>query len=127
MVSKSPKFTGLSTDAHDLDAQSAVVFWGILHAACQAVICVAMGGPGELQRWLTLVAGLLLPAISLVVALFALDDGGTAHKIVDLVPALCYDDMIADGPPRHNDTMFFALTFGVWCLLLCISLLLLFV
>jgi hypothetical protein len=110
-----------------IGAALTVVFWGSLHAACQTGISFALWGQGELQGWLTLVAGLLLPAISLTVALFALGLEGNTHEIADLVPALYYDSMIANGKGGHHVSIAVALTSGAWCLLLCIILLLLFV
>lgn len=82
-------------------------------------------GPRELQRWLTLVAGLLLPTISLSVTVFAFDASGTAEEISDFVPALYFDGIVATGKGGHATFIVFAMKpmiSGIGCLLLCIVL-----
>ena len=84
-------------DAASIGAALNVVFWGHLHASCQALISLVIPGPGKRQRCLTIVAGLVIPAISCTIAIIDLDIFG--HQIGQqsaqkAIPAVYYDGMV---------------------------------
>jgi hypothetical protein len=112
-----------------IGAAYTLIFWGLLHASCQMILSVSLRR-SDTQRWLTLVVGLLLPSIALTVSipvLGILEIGNTPHEPLDYIPALYFDGMWASGDGSHDYLMFCTSFTGVWCLLICTSLLLVFI